>query len=208
MILYVAANKLTTAANAILLQYTNPLWVILLGPFLLGEKNTWVEYVTVAGVLGGMALFAADGLHGGSALGNVLACVSGFFFGLTVVLMRKQKDSNPSDSFTLSHLITFAVALPVCFSSGMPSPGSWAGIFALGIFQIGLPSILYALGITRVTAISAVLVTMVEPLMNPVWVFLFTGEKPTLNAVAGGIVILGFISFRSVIHWKQTRPVR
>jgi drug/metabolite transporter (DMT)-like permease len=119
--------------------------------------------------------------------------------------MRKQKDSNPADSFTLAHLLTFLAALPFCFSGGMPSAKSWAGIFSLGIFQIGIPSLLYASGIARVTAISAVFITMLEPLMNPVWVFVFAGEKPSVNAVAGGAVILAFISFRSFVNYRRSR---
>jgi drug/metabolite transporter (DMT)-like permease len=204
MILYVLANKLTTAANAILLQYTNPLWVILLGPIVLGEKNKWIEYVTVFGVFCGMILFAADSLHGGNTTGNLIACASGLCFGVSIVLMRKQKDGNPSDSFILAHFLTFIVSIPFCFSSGMPSGMSWIGIIALGIFQIGFPSILYSLGIARVTAISAVLITMLEPLMNPVWVFLFNGERPSLSAIAGGFVILGFILLRSVITYRYS----
>jgi drug/metabolite transporter (DMT)-like permease len=207
MILFVFANKLTTAANAILLQYTNPLWVILLGPVVLKEKNTRIEYITVAGVLGGMVLFALDGLRGGSFLGNVIACASGLCFGVSTVLMRKQKNGYPSDSFTLAHFFTFAAALPFIFSSGMPSVQSWMGIFSLGIFQIGFPSILYSIGIARVTAISAVFCTVLEPLMNPLWVFLFNGEKPSLNAYVGGAIILGFISLRSVMTYKTSKRI-
>jgi drug/metabolite transporter (DMT)-like permease len=204
MILFVFANKLTTAANAILLQYTNPLWVILLGPVLLNEKNARIEYITVAGVLGGMVLFAADGLHGGNVPGNIIACASGFCFGVSIVLMRKQKNDNPSDSFVLAHFLTFIVSLPFIFSEGMPDARSWIGIAALGIFQIGFPSILYSVGISRVTAISAVFCTILEPLMNPVWVFLFNGETPSSTAIFGGIIILGFISLRTVITYRAS----
>jgi drug/metabolite transporter (DMT)-like permease len=207
MILYVFANKLTTAANAILLQYTNPLWVILLGPAVLKEKNTRIEYITVAGVLGGMVLFALDGLRGGSFLGNIIACASGLCFGISIVLMRKQKNDYPSDSFVLAHFLTFVVSLPFIFLGGMPSVQSWIGIFALGIFQIGFPSVLYSIGIARVTAISAVFCTMIEPLMNPVWVFFFNGEKPSLSACAGGAIILGFISLRSVMTYNASRRI-
>ena len=204
MILFVLANKLTTAANAILLQYTNPLWVILLGPIALKEKNTWIEYVTVLGVLGGMALFALDALGGGNTAGDIIACVSGLCFGTTIVLMRKQKDGSPSDSFVLAHILTFIISVPFIISSGKPDVQSCIGILALGIFQVGFPSILYSLGISRITAISAVFCTMLEPLMNPVWVFLFTGEHPSFNAVLGGIVILGFILLRTIIIYKNS----
>ncbi len=196
MILDVTATKMTTAANAIFLQYTNPIYVIILGRFLLDEKTDWIDAVTVAGVLGGMALFLGGGLNFSGNAGIAAAVCSGAAFGVSVVFFRRQKDGNPADSFILSHVITFAVTLPFWFGSAPPDMKSVGGLFLLGIIQMGLPSILYAKGITRVTAISSVLITMLEPVMNPVWVLLFYGEKPAGRTVAGGAVILSFIFFR------------
>jgi drug/metabolite transporter (DMT)-like permease len=203
MILFVVSNKMTTAANAILLQYTNPLYVILLSPLALGEKNEGIDYITVAGVFAGMILFLLDGIRGGSALGNILAALSGVTFGLTTVFMRKQKDGHPSDSFLLAHLITIIAMCPFYFSSPRPSLASSGWLLALGILQIGLPSVLYSLGIVRLTAVSAVLLTMLEPLMNPVWVFLFRREAPSITAIAGGIIILGFLFARTVVKSRK-----
>jgi drug/metabolite transporter (DMT)-like permease len=199
MILFVVANKLTTAANTILLQYTNPLYVILFGPLVLGEKNERIDYVTVAGVFAGMILFLVDGIRGGNTLGNILAALSGITFGFTTLLMRRQKDGHPSDSFVLAHLITIAAMSPFFFSSPAPSLQSWGGLLALGIFQIGIPSVLYSVGITRIAAVSAVLITILEPLMNPVWVFIFRREAPSYTAILGGAVILGFLFLRTVV---------
>jgi drug/metabolite transporter (DMT)-like permease len=202
MILFVVANKLTTAANTILLQYTNPLYVILFGPLILGEKNSRIDYVTVAGVFAGMFLFLVDGLRSGNTLGNILAALSGIAFGFTALFMRKQKDGHPSDSFVLAHLITVVAMSPFCFTSGAPSFQSWGALLALGIFQIGIPSVLYSMGIVRVTAVSAVLITMLEPLMNPVWVFIFRAEAPSPTAILGGAVILGFLLLRTAVKAK------
>jgi drug/metabolite transporter (DMT)-like permease len=94
--------------------------------------------------------------------------------------------------------------VPFIISSGKPNAQSCVGILALGVFQVGFPSILYSLGISRITAISAVFCTMLEPLMNPVWVFLFTRERPSFNAVLGGFVILGFILLRAIIIYKKS----
>ncbi|MDR3284589.1 MAG: DMT family transporter [Treponema sp.] len=199
MILFVLSNKMTTAANAILLQYTNPLYVILLSPLVLGEKNKAIDYVTVAGVFAGMILFLLEGIHGGAPLGNILAALSGVTFGVTTVFMRKQKDGHPSDSFLFAHLITVIAMCPFYFISPLPSLASWGGLLALGFFQVGLPSVLYSIGIVRIAAVSAVLLTMLEPLMNPVWVFLFHREAPSATSIAGGVIILGFLVLRTVV---------
>ncbi len=213
MILFVFANKYTTAANAILLQYTNVLYVIALGPLFLGEKNEWIDYVAGFGILGGMALLVSDGFSAASIdstslLGIVLALISGLMFAFSTIFLRRQKDGNPEDSFTLSNIVTFLVALPFMFSAGVPSLQSVGGLFLLGIFQIGIPAIFYSMGITRVTAISAVLITMLEPVMNPIWVFLFYREIPSRNTILGGITILGFLFFRSYIKSRSLKKVR
>jgi drug/metabolite transporter (DMT)-like permease len=177
--------------------------VILFGPLILGEKNSRIDYVTVVGVFSGMFLFLVDGIRGGNTLGNILAALSGITFGLTTLFMRKQKDGHPSDSFVLAHLITILAMSPFFFTSGAPSLQSWGGLVALGIFQIGIPSVLYSVGITRIAAVSAVLITILEPLMNPVWVFIFRAEAPSRTAILGGAVILGFLLLRTAV---KNRP--
>jgi len=204
MISFVLANKMTSAANAILLQYTSPVWIIIFGPLLLKEKNTAIDYITVAGVLGGMVLFVLDGLQNGNTAGNALSIFSGIVFAATIIFLRKQKDSLPSDSLILSNIITFAVLFPVClftglFSKALFTPANGIFILILGVFQIGLASAFYTYGISKVTALGTVLITMVEPLMNPVWVFIFNGERPSGNSIAGGIVILGFVILRTIL---------
>ncbi len=210
MILFVFANKLTTSANAILLQYTSVLYVIALGPVLLGEKNSWIDVVASFGLLGGMALlvsdgFTADSFNRVSMAGNILALLSGVCFGLTTIFMRRQKEGHPEDSFTLSHILTFFVAIPSIIFSGVPDTQSIATLLVLGVFQIGIPSILYSIGVTRVTAISAALITMLEPVMNPVWVFFILGEKPSSRTVLGGLTILAFLFLRVYIKNKSSK---
>lgn len=207
MIFYVFANKLTTSANAILMQYTNIIYIIAFGPLLLGEKNTTIDFCSSIGIFAGMILLVSDGFSQSNGSSSLLGCifglVSGIAFGFTTIFMRRQKDGNPEDSFILSHLLTFIVAIPAIISSGTPDLQSIGGLFALGIFQIGLPSILYSVGITRVNALSAALITMLEPLMNPIWVFLFYGEKPSITTIFGGIIILTCMFIRSYIKAKK-----
>ncbi len=207
MITYVLANKLTTSANAILMQYTNIIYVIALGPLLLGEKNTLVDFLSSIGIFAGMIFLVSDGFshasNASSMWGIILGLISGIAYGLTTIFMRRQKDGHPEDSFILSHLLTFVVAIPAICKSGMPDALSIGGLFALGIFQIGIPSILYSVGITRVNALGAAVITMVEPLMNPVWVFLFYKEQPSITTIFGGIIILSCMLIRSYIKNKK-----
>jgi len=208
MILYITANKLTTAANTILLQYTDPIYIILFSPLILGEKNRKSDYITVAGVVAGMVLFFADGLGSGRMLGNVLAALSGTTWGFCTIFMRKLRRRGSQDAFMLSHIMTFLAGLPFIVMYGLPRGpvliSSCAGLFLLGVFQIGIPSVLYARGIENVRALSASFISMIEPLMNPVWVLLFMKEVPSVWTGVGGAVILGCIIAREVV---QRRPV-
>lgn len=204
MILFVIANKLTASANAIVLQYTEPVFIIIFSRWLLGsEKTTPLDWLAIAGVFCGMILFFLDGLSLSGNTGNVLALLSGVTFALSTIFMRRQKDGTPADSFMLSHIITFLAAIPFMFSAGPPSATGTLGIVLLGVFQIGIPSILYGWGIAGVTAVSAALITMVEPVMNPVWVALFLGEFPRPSAIAGGAIILFFVTLRTVLKARK-----
>lgn len=205
MVLFCAANKMTTSANAVLLQYSYPIYVILFGPVILGEKNRRSDFITVAGVLVGVLLFFYSDIDAGKFLGNVLAALSGVCFAFTTIFMRKQKTSGSETSFMLAHLITAAACIPFYFKGGIAS-GDWTSIiciFALGIFQMAFANILFARGIGSVTALGASIITMIEPLMNPVWVMIFAGEIPGILCIAGGIMILGCILFREVIMLKE-----
>lgn len=193
MILYITANKLTTAANTILLQYTDPIYIILFGPLIIGEKNKLFDYITVTGIIVGMLLFFADGLSGGNMTGNILAMLSGVTWGFCVIFMRRLRGVGSLNAFMISHIMTFLFGLPFMVTSGVPSKLTILGLLLLGIFQIGLPSILYARGINSVRALSASFISMIEPLMNPVWVLLFDKEIPSKWTLIGGSIILLFI---------------
>jgi drug/metabolite transporter (DMT)-like permease len=196
MIAFVWANKLTTPANAILLQYTAPIWAALLGWRLLGEKPRWFHWGALALVLGGLLIFFRDDVKTGGAgastvRGDIVALASGLFFGAHSVFLRMQKDGNPADSMLGAHLICALAALPAFIL--MPPVISIRSLGALGfmgIFQVGLASQLFAFGIRRVEAMQALLIAMIEPVLNPLWVFALTGERPSPAALAGGLVII------------------
>jgi drug/metabolite transporter (DMT)-like permease len=204
MIAFVTANKLTTAANAILLQYTAPLYAAILGGLILGERTGWLDWVTVGIVIGGMVLFFLEKLTTSGLWGNLVALVSGVFFASSIVFLRKQKEGSPLESILLSHAITFLVCLPFLWRNP-PSLVGWAGIAFLGIFQIGLASMFLSYGVRHVSALGSLLTSIVEPVFNPLWVFLVLGEKPGKLAIAGGAVILVTVTARSVITTLRQR---
>ena len=202
MISFVAANKLTTSANAILLQYTCPIYIILLAPFLTGEKNRPSDYVTVVGVMLGIILFFADGLESGNQFGNILAAFSGISYALATIFMRRCRGYS-GGAMALSHLITAVVCLPFVIRNGVPSLKSSLFLLLVGIVSIGIPSILYSVGIRNVRALTASFITMLEPVLNPVWVIIFAGEVPSTKTILGGLLILGFIMIRSIIQNRK-----
>jgi len=194
---FVAATKMTTAANAILLQYTAPVWIALGGAWLLGERATRLDWLTIVTVLGGMALFFADGLEVGNMAGNLMAIFSGLAFAAMTMALRHQKDGAPVESIILGNLIGFVIGLPWMVSSPFPSGAGLGALLVLGVVQLGCSYWLYARAIRKVTALEAVLIPVIEPLLNPVWVFLARGEQPSSWALAGGAVVLGAVTLRA-----------
>ncbi len=206
MVCFVAATKLTTAANAILLQYTAPLYAAVLGWVFLGEKASGVDWVAIAVVLCGMALFFMDKLSIGGMRGNLLALASGVFFAGAIVAFRAQKEGSPLESILLSHAITFLISIPFLWR-GAPSLVGWGALAFLGVFQIGISSIFLSYGVKHVTALQSLLTSVLEPIFNPVWVFLVIGEAPGPRALAGGAIILVTVTARSVISLRSAaRP--
>lgn len=201
---FVAANKLTSAANAILLQYTAPAHVALFGYWFLGERPQQVDWLTLAAVMLGMGLFFMDDLTLKGFWGNIVALISGLGFAWMALFLRKQKDADPVHSVILGNLLAAAVALPFMFGPA-PSAKGWLGLGLLGIFQVGTAYALFTLAIRHVTALESMLIPTVEPILNPVWVLLLLGEKPGPLAVVGGTIIILAITLRGLEPWLVQR---
>ncbi len=197
VILFVLSNKLTTAANVILLQYTAPIYVALLGSWFLGEKTTRQDWFTIATVMVGMLLFFFDALEPGGFLGNILAIISGITFGCFAVFMRMQKGGSTIESLLIGNFVTAFVCLPFMFKS-MPDLKGCVGLALLGVVQLGIPYILYAVAVKDVTALDSMLIPIIEPLLNPLWVFLLLGERPGHWALLGGAIVLASVTFRGI----------
>lgn len=204
-ITFCVATKLTTAANAILLQYTAPVWIALFGAWFLGERATRADWITITAVLGGMTLFFADSLELANALGNALAVISGVCFAGMTIALRKQKDTSASESIILGNLLAFAVGLPWIIGAPNLSAHGWISLALLGVVQLGVSYWLYARAIKHVTALEAVLIPVIEPILNPVWVLLATGEKPSPLALVGGAIVLTAVTLRAVASVRAGR---
>lgn len=207
---YVLSTKLTTAANAVLLQYTAPAYVALLGYWILKERTGRFDWTILIATFGGMFLFFLDKLEPGTLPGNILGILSGVSFGLFILCMRKQKEGSPLDTVLLGNLVTAAICIPFMFNSP-PDAKGWTALLVLGVIQLGIPYILYSIAVKTVTALEAALVPVLEPLLNPVWVFLFIGERPGPWALLGGAIVLAAVSTHSAVKtaapWKSRKQV-
>ena len=219
LIFFVIATKLTTAANAILLQYTAPIYVLLFSRFLLNETVSKTQLVLVIVALAGMVIFFFDNISPQGLKGNVFAIMSGFFFGLFLLLSRKNRREHPIDAVLLGNGLIVLICSTIIMYGAFHDPRGAADDYVLygyaistadsvmvaflGILQIGIPYILFTRGIKFVRALDASLIAMLEPVLNPVWVFLFVGESPSLYTVTGGLIILTTVALQSVFTTRS-----
>jgi drug/metabolite transporter (DMT)-like permease len=198
MISFVLATKMTTAANAILLQYTAPVFVAVLAPRMLGERARWFDWAAIGATMVGMALFFCDQVSFEGMAGNLTAILSGLFFALVPMLLRRMQGDRQV-CILLGSLLTFLVCLPsFALEVGSATGRDWLYLALLGLFQIGLAYALFAAAMSQVSAIEAVLVPLLEPILNPLWVFLLLGERPGRFALLGGAIVLAAVALRSV----------
>lgn len=196
VVLFVVANKLTTAANAILLQYTAPVYVALFSPWFLGEPTRRNDWLSLAVIMLGMLLFFGDELSFQGYLGNGVALVSGFCFGWLTLFLRRHRDQSAIPALVLGNLLAALIGLPFMFQP-LPDATGWLGLVLLGVVQLGLPYVMYAFALRHVRAVEGILIPMIEPVLNPVWVFLLLGETPGPLALLGGAIILGAVLARA-----------
>ena len=202
--LFVIANKLTTSANAIFLQDTAPLWVLLLSPFLLGERARRDELWAVPIFLVGLGLFFVDRLAPGQALGNAVALLSGVAFAGTIMGLRAVSEEGPA-VLVAGNVIAGLVSLPRAFFGPEPTATDVGLVAFLGVFQLGLAYTLFQYGLRKTPAIEASLLILIEPVLNPVWTWLLAGEVPGRFALWGGAIILAGCVWRTVAAARTPR---
>lgn len=202
---FVIANKLTTAGNAILLQYSAPVYVALFGYMFLGERSTWVDWMTILIMFTGLALFFFGELTLIGFWGNSFAILAGMNFAALTLLLRKQKNEAPADSILLGNILTFLICMPFIATGTSTDPVPWLWVVLLGVFQLGIPYLLWTAAIKYVTALDAIIYPVIEPILNPVLVFLILGEALGSWSMAGGVMVVGGVIARG-IYQTNIRP--
>jgi drug/metabolite transporter (DMT)-like permease len=202
---FITATKLTTAANAIFLQYAAPVYLILLGWWFLGERPKRADLIALPIILTGLALFLSDDLTATGTVGNLLALVSGVAMAIWFLMMRGQKAGSPANTILLGNLIGAAIGLPFFVSADL-TPASLTVIIYLGVFQLGLAGLLYSAAIKHVAVLESSIILMLEPILNPVWVFLVVGETPGVLALCGAALVIGATLWRAFYGSRTPVP--
>jgi drug/metabolite transporter (DMT)-like permease len=195
---FVLATKLTSAANAIFLQYTAPVYIALLSPVLLQERTHGSDWFFLGWALLGVGTFFLDRFSPGGLWGMGFALLSGLFFGSFIMLLRSQRETSPESAILYGNLLTVLVALPFMWPPSHLET-NWPWLVALGVFQLTLPYVLYTSAIRHVRALDAALITFIEPILNPLWVMLVNHEAPTNWSLLGGGLVLSATATRSIV---------
>ncbi len=199
LILFVISTKMTTAANAIFLQYTAPIYVLIFEPIINKTQYEKINVITIIICFLGMILFFMGELTPGHLEGNLLALLSGVAFAALLLGLRKNKNEYQLSSIFYGNIILSLVCFPSLFEIKYLSLSDLSMVSFLGIFQIGVAYAIFTYGLKRVYAIEASLISMIEPVLNPVWVFLTYQEIPSVGAIIGGIIIITAISIRAFV---------
>lgn len=202
-ILFSIANKLTTAANTIVLQFTAPIFVILFSIFLFGKKPKKLDLLACGLVLGGVLLFFIDSLSAGGMLGNILALVSGISYA-GVFMLNDMPDSDPISSVFWGDVISAVVGLPFLGYETDFSVHALTALVVLGVFQVALAYILMVEGLKTTPSVTASLVSGIEPVLNPILVAVFYHEMIGPLALVGAMIVVGSMVLYNVILARQT----
>ncbi|NOT09430.1 MAG: EamA family transporter [Gemmatimonadales bacterium] len=214
-ICFVLATRLTTSANAIFIQATSPLYVLVLGPLLLRERTSRRDMLTMVPIAIGLWLFLSGPTEGGKtapdpATGNLIAALSGLSFAFAMVGFRwlgrsGNREATPVTAATIGNFIACVAVLPLALPIGGHSGRDWAALIYLGVFQIGIAYALVGRALSRVSAMEASLLLMLEPVLNPIWSWLVHGEVPSARALLGATLVLGATLARSAVSSEEAQ---
>lgn len=200
---FITSTTLTSSAIAIMMQYTAPIYVALLSWLFLRERIGWADIISVGFVFLGMIFFFLDSNSGGSLKGNIVAIFNGITFAGISIFLRLQKDGDPALSMYLGNVISAVVGLPIMWNAGMPDTVSLLFLLLAGLL-VAVSYTLYAKASTGLSALETVLLPIIDPVMNPVWVFLFLNERPGTLTIVGAAVILVSVTVRVVSGLKPS----
>lgn len=211
LVLFVLATKETTAANAIFLQYTAPVYLLIFEPLFYKEKFRSRDLIVVVACIAGMSLFFVGQLRPQDVTGNLLALASGFCFACYFLLLRhtKSRAVNRASSVIYGNLLVVLIAAPAGLKAipHMTSLDALSVVY-LGVVQIGLAYTLFTVAMSRgVRSLDAGIVGYIEPVLNPIWVFLILGERPSQWALVGGAIIVAAVVCHTLIEARRGRQV-
>ena len=201
---FAMATKLTTAANAIVLQYLAPVYVALLAPVFLQEATRRRDWIFILLAACGMVMFFMDAVSAGGLTGNILGLCSGVFFAAFCMALRCVPEGYATDTVVWGNLATFVINLPFMDFQHIPDADGWFCLLVLGCFQLGLGYYLYAKASVYLTALELIMIPMLEPLLNPLFVALLLGEIPGIWSLAGGVLVLSTIAgWAAIKNWEK-----
>lgn len=201
---FVVANKLTTAANAILLQYISPVWVAIFARIFLKDKLRRSDFIAIVIMLCGLVLFFLEDLTSNMMLGNIVAIGTSFSFAAFFIAIKSLKHEEMIWPVIYGNALTFFIGLPF-FTMALVTTTSLSGLLLLGIFQIGLAYIIYSKSMPHLSALDAILIPIIEPLLSPVWVFFLMGELPSVLSIIGGTIVITSVVGRS--YYRIKKPI-
>jgi drug/metabolite transporter (DMT)-like permease len=196
-ICFVVATKLTTAANAIVLQYAGSVYVAVLAPKMLGEPTRRQDWYFLSLVLSGICLFFMDDLSMRGTLGIFVGILGSIFWAGTALFLRKSRGGSTAWPIALGNFVAAGLCLPFMFQQ-VPTSMDWLGLAGLGIISLGAGYAVFSYAIKRVQALESVLIPSIEALINPIWVFLAIGEAPGIWAFIGGSLVLAVVTVRGI----------
>jgi drug/metabolite transporter (DMT)-like permease len=199
LILFVIATKTTTAANAIFLQSTAPIYVLIFEPLLTKTKWERINIITIVVCFLGMILFFMGDLTPGDIKGNIAALLAGVAFAAFFLGMKKNEPQYGESSIFYGNVIVALICIPFITDMNSISVQDFAMVSFLGVFQIAFAYALFSYGLKRIIAVEASIISMFEPVLNPIWVFIGYGEVPSFYAIIGGIIIMTAITVRTLI---------
>lgn len=192
---FVLANKLTTAANAIVLQFTAPLFIVVFSAVLFHQKISRSDLIAVLCTMVGIAMFFFDELEGGYLIGNFVAILSGCLMAAMYMSMGNAEGAERFSAILFGQITAFIIGLPaIIMTQPVFTSSAVIRIIILGVFQLGIPYIIFAKASEYCPPLACSLLGAVEPLLNPVWVFLFDGEKPGLFALIGAVIVVASVT--------------
>jgi len=200
---YIVSVKLTTAANAIVLQYTAPILILIYQIVFQKRRATRLDIAAVTVILSGIVLFFVEGLAGGNMLGNLIALISGVTFA-GVFLCNAREGATPMQSNILAYILGSIVFLPSVVTNVTPDPMAWGAAVILGAVTLGLAYFFFAKGSKHISALAGSLITCIEPILSPLWVGLVVGEIPSVWGFGGmALVILGVVGYNTMLIRKS-----